>query len=67
MLGYTLRRIIYTAPVLLGVAVVCFALVHISPGDPLISILPADASVELQERLRVLYGFDRSYLEQFIL
>ncbi|MCC5966697.1 MAG: ABC transporter permease [Natronohydrobacter sp.] len=67
MLGYTLRRIIYTAPVLLGVSVVCFALVHISPGDPLISILPADASVELQERLLVLYGFDRSYLEQFFL
>lgn len=37
------------------------------PGDPLISILPADASVDLQNRLRVLYGFDRSYPEQFIL
>ena len=67
MLGYALRRIIYTLPVLLGVAIVCFALVHISPGDPLISILPADASVELQDRLRVIYGFDRSYPEQFLL
>jgi peptide/nickel transport system permease protein len=67
MLGYTLQRILYTAPVLLGVSIVCFALVHISPGDPLISILPADASVELQDRLRTLYGFDRSYLEQFLL
>ncbi len=67
MLGYTLQRLLYTAPVLLGVSVVCFALVHISPGDPLISILPADASVELQDRLRTLYGFDRSYLEQFLL
>ncbi|WP_304616336.1 ABC transporter permease [Paracoccus sp. (in: a-proteobacteria)] len=67
MLAYTIRRIILTLPVLLGVSVVCFALVHISPGDPLISILPADASVDLQERLRVLYGFDRSYAEQFLL
>ncbi|MFN3613883.1 MAG: ABC transporter permease [Rubrimonas sp.] len=67
MLGYALRRIVYTAPVMLGVAVVCFALVHISPGDPLMSILPADASQEMQERLRVLYGFDRSYIEQFYL
>jgi len=67
MLGLALRRILYTLPVMLGVSVVCFALVHISPGDPLISILPADASVELQERLRVLYGFDRSHLEQFLL
>lgn len=67
MLGYALQRIIYTAPVMLGVAIVCFALVHISPGDPLMSILPADASQDMQDRLRVLYGFDRSYLEQFYL
>lgn len=67
MFAYALRRILYTAPVLFGVALVCFALVHLAPGDPLISILPADASVELQERMLVLYGFDRSYAEQFFL
>jgi peptide/nickel transport system permease protein len=67
MLRYLLYRIVYAVPILLGVALVCFALVHISPGDPLISVLPADASVELQEMLLALYGFDRSYVEQFIL
>jgi peptide/nickel transport system permease protein len=67
MLRYLLYRIVYAVPILLGVALVCFALVHISPGDPLISVLPADASVELQEMLLTLYGFDRSYAEQFIL
>jgi peptide/nickel transport system permease protein len=50
---------------MLGVALVCFALVHIAPGDPLVSILPPDASAELASRLRSLYGFDRSYPEQF--
>ena len=48
-----------------GVALVCFALVHLAPGDPLVSILPPDASAELQQQLRTLYGFDRSYPEQF--
>ena len=66
MLSFLLRRIIYTIPTMLGVALVCFALVHLSPGDPLVSILPADASVELQNQLRQLYGFDRSLPEQFI-
>lgn len=66
MLIFTLRRIAYTIPIMLGVSLVCFALVHISPGDPLISILPPDASVELQEQLMAIYGFDRSYPEQFI-
>jgi len=66
MLGFLLRRVIYTLPIMLGVALVCFALVHLSPGDPLVSILPADASVELQQQLIELYGFNRSYPEQFV-
>ncbi len=66
MLYYLLRRLLYALPIMLGVALVCFALVHIAPGDPLVSILPPDASVELANRLRSLYGFDRSYPEQFV-
>ena len=62
---YLLRRIVYSLPIMLGVALVCFALVHISPGDPLVSILPPDASADLQAQLRELYGFNRSYPEQF--
>ena len=66
MLPYLMRRITYALPIMLGVAIVCFALVHISPGDPLISILPPDASVELQQQLMAIYGFDRPYPEQFL-
>ncbi len=65
MLALLFRRLIYTLPIMLGVALVCFALVHVAPGDPLVSILPPDASAELQKQLRTLYGFDRSYPEQF--
>ncbi|MDP5084111.1 MAG: ABC transporter permease [Yoonia sp.] len=65
MLVFVIRRIFYTIPIMLGVSLVCFALVHISPGDPLVSILPPDASVELQEQMMAIYGFDRSYPEQF--
>ena len=65
MLGFLLRRLFYTLPIMLGVALVCFALVHLSPGDPLVSILPPDASADLQAQLIELYGFNRSYPEQF--
>jgi peptide/nickel transport system permease protein len=65
MIAFLLRRLLYTLPIMLGVALVCFALVHLAPGDPLVSILPPDASGELQEQMRRLYGFDRSYPEQF--
>lgn len=66
MLTFLFRRVLYTLPIMLGVALVCFALVHLSPGDPLVSILPPDASVELQRQLIELYGFNRSYPEQFV-
>jgi len=66
MLNFLFRRVLYTLPIMLGVALVCFALVHVSPGDPLVSILPPDASVELQAQLLELYGFNRSYPEQFV-
>ena len=65
MLTFLFRRVVYTLPIMLGVALVCFALVHLSPGDPLVSILPPDASQELQAQLIELYGFNRSYPEQF--
>ena len=65
MIAFLLRRLVYTLPIMLGVALVCFALVHLAPGDPLVSILPPDASGELQQQMRTLYGFDRSYPEQF--
>ena len=65
MFGFLLRRLLYTLPIMLGVALVCFALVHLAPGDPLVSILPPDASADLQAQLTELYGFNRSYPEQF--
>lgn len=65
MLAYLLRRVLYTLPIMAGVALVCFALVHLAPGDPLVAILPPDASEDLQKQLRTLYGFDRSLPEQF--
>jgi peptide/nickel transport system permease protein len=66
MLSYLTRRFVYTVPILLGVSLVCFALVHIAPGDPLVSVLPPDASVDLQKMMLAIYGFDRPYAEQFV-
>jgi peptide/nickel transport system permease protein len=65
VIRYVLRRVVLALPIMLGVAVVCFALVHLAPGDPLVSVLPPDASSEMQEQLRELYGFNRSLPEQF--
>jgi len=65
MLLYILRRVLYMLPVALAVSVVCFLLVHIAPGDPLVSVLPPDASQQLQDQMRKEYGFDRPLPVQF--
>ena len=65
MLAYIARRIVYVIPIVLSVALVCFLLVHITPGDPLIAVLPADASQELADQMRAAYGFDRPLPVQF--
>jgi len=62
---YAAKRALLTAPTMLGVMIVCFALVHLAPGDPLVSVLPPDASQEVKEQMTKLYGFDRPYHEQF--
>src|ERR1700733_13366903 len=67
MLIYILKRVVYTLPIMLGVTIVCFALVHLAPGDPLVSVLPPDASESMKQQLMSLYGFDRPYYEQFLL
>lgn len=65
-MSYLLRRALYALPILLGVALLCFSLVHIAPGDPLVSVLPPDASEELRQQLAALYGFDKPFAEQFV-
>ncbi len=65
MLTYIAKRLIYTLPVALGVSIVCFMLVHIAPGDPLTSVLPPDASAQLQAEMRKIYGFDRPLIVQY--
>ncbi len=64
---YLLRRLVYALPIVLGVSLVCFALVHIAPGDPLLSVLPPDATDEVRALMTAAYGFDRPYHEQFFL
>ncbi|ARQ02286.1 ABC transporter permease [Pseudorhodoplanes sinuspersici] len=65
MLAYIVKRLLLAIPVVAAVALVCFLLVHIAPGDPLVSVLPPDASQELAEQMRRTYGFDRPLPVQF--
>ncbi|HYN07891.1 MAG TPA: hypothetical protein VES67_10920 [Vicinamibacterales bacterium] len=58
MLAYALRRITYTVPVLLGVATLVFALIHLVPGDPAEAMLGDTASPADLAELRTRLGLD---------
>src|SRR5688500_8247573 len=60
-----LTRSVTTLITLFGVAVIVFVVIRLAPGDPIAMMLPPGASAADMERLRALYGLDRSIPEQF--
>jgi peptide/nickel transport system permease protein len=66
MTAYILRRLVLLVPVLLVVAVVVFALVHLTPGDPAAVILGDRATAEDIARLRNQLGLNDPLPVQFV-
>jgi ABC-type dipeptide/oligopeptide/nickel transport system permease component len=62
---YLLRRLLLTVPVLLGVATLVFALIHLVPGDPAQSMLGESASPDEIARLRTSLGLDKPLATQY--
>ena len=65
MARYLLRRLLLTVPVLLGVATLVFALIHLVPGDPAQSMLGESASPKEIEALQKSLGLDKPLLTQY--
>lgn len=62
---YIARRLLLTVPVLLGVATLVFALIHLVPGDPAEVMLGETASAADLDDLRARLGLDRPLLTQY--
>ena len=66
VLPYLARRVVLTIPVLLGVATLVFALIHLIPGDPARAILGDVASEADIAQLRGQLGLDRPLSVQYV-
>jgi peptide/nickel transport system permease protein len=64
VIGYIVRRIILTIPVLIGIVVVVFVLARLAPGDPCTSALGERATEEACRRFNEANGLNRSILVQ---
>jgi peptide/nickel transport system permease protein len=65
MLGYVLRRVLATIPVMAVVALFVFSLLYIAPGDPAAVIAGDQATPDDVERIRQSLGLDRPFLVRF--
>jgi peptide/nickel transport system permease protein len=65
VLRFLIRRLVLTVPVLLGVATLVFALIHLVPGDPAQAMLGESASAGDVGDLRARLGLDRPLAAQY--
>lgn len=63
MVGYTVRRVLWIAPVMLGISTITFLLMHFVPGGPWDRDKPLDPQVV--ENLNRRYGLDDPLWKQY--
>ncbi len=65
MRGLLLKRTLDAIPVLIGITLFSFALIHLAPGDPVLILLQGHATPANVAALRHQLGLDRSLPEQY--
>jgi peptide/nickel transport system permease protein len=63
---YVVRRLLLLAPVLLGVSVIIFMVLHLAPGDPAEIMLGSQATQADLERLRAELGLTQPLYVQYV-
>lgn len=66
MKRYLARRLLLLVPVLAGVSVIIFMVLHLSPGDPVEIMLGSQATQEDRARLRADLGLDQPLHVQYV-
>lgn len=62
---YIVKRLLVLIPVLLGMTIIVFSIIHAIPGDPAETILGEKATEESKQALRDQLGLDKPWLEQY--
>lgn len=66
MFVYVVRRVIYTVPILFGIALITFLLFNVAGGDPVLQMLGKHADARSIAELRTQLGLDRPWYLQFL-
>jgi peptide/nickel transport system permease protein len=66
MVSYTIRRLLMLIPVLLGMTIIVFSIIHAIPGDPADTILGEKASEQSKQELRIELGLNKPMYVQYV-
>ena len=67
MIRPVLRRVVMMVPLMIGITIISFLVMHLAPGDPAdrVAFEQAKASPQAMAQLRTLYGLDRPLHVQY--
>ncbi|MCY7374223.1 MAG: ABC transporter permease [Spirochaetaceae bacterium] len=65
-LAYVLRRLVATVPVLFGISLIVFFMIHLVPGDPAKTLLGIRATDKAVAALQKSFGLDKPLWEQYL-
>jgi peptide/nickel transport system permease protein len=66
VIGFLIRRILVALPVIFGLTVIMFLLIHLAPGDPVEAFIsPGSASPQFIAQARKNYGLDKPLPVQY--
>lgn len=67
MLQYIFKRLIFMVPLLIGITIICFTVMHLAPGSPtdIQTQMNPRVSAEAKERLRTMYELDKPLHQQY--
>lgn len=66
LLRYFIKRLLLMIPVILGMTVIVFLILHLSPGDPVDLIVGPNVTPEVYASIRQKYGLDQPLIVQYI-
>lgn len=69
LLRYVTKRLLFMIPLLFGISIICFSVMHLAPGSPtdMETMMNPRATAEAKERLRAMYDLDKPLHVQYFI
>ena len=69
MISYIVKRLLFMIPLLIGITIICFVVMHFAPGSPtdMETQMNPRVSAEIKTRLRAMYDLDKPLHQQYLI